>query len=305
MGMSLSAAELSYFGHDIAIVSDPGVDDLVALTLADRLAGDAGKLLVSTFGNAPLEVTAANAQSFCDYMQNDWHHQRGASSPYSGDYELPWQDDFHGADATWGNRPPAGDTASATRPNGTTSTEHLISLAPLTQAQKLVASTAVSRLVIMGGAFEDYGNVSTYAECNIANDPTAASLLFEGLGNTQTSVVPLDVTRKIFWQADDIHDIPEDSQTNVWLKGMLQAWHANFQPNNPGKPFKLHDPLAVYLAFYPERAEWRTGGVGVILDGEQRGRTVFSPENAPCAVAMDIPEPRAVAEDIYRILFNT
>ncbi|HUC89339.1 MAG TPA: nucleoside hydrolase [Patescibacteria group bacterium] len=293
----------SFFGEqELSIISDPGVDDLIALSLINKITGPGvNKQLISTYGNAPGEVTAINAQAFTEFAGDGWSHRSGAAAPYHGEFELGWQYDFHGKDGVWGERPPHKE--SNIPPQPTSDPESAISLAALTETYRLVGSGALKRLVVMGGVFDQPGNVNPYAECNIAQDPDAASLLFEKAGEVATSIVPLDVTRQVSWTFDDIQGIPTDTEENIWLKSLLTSWYANFLPGKE-KLFKLHDPLAAYLAFYPEAAHWLRHGVAVITEGEQRGRTVLSSENQACDIAMGVEHPKDIAMEIYRILFG-
>lgn len=52
-------------------------------------------------------------------------------------------------------------------------------------------------IVIMGGAFLHYGNITSEAEFNIAYDPEAAQLVFACCFNLV--VIPLDVTHQLLF----------------------------------------------------------------------------------------------------------
>ena len=58
--------------NGITVISDPGVDDLVALVLIDVLTPGVPKQLVSTYGNIRAEDTATNARAFVAAMGEDW-----------------------------------------------------------------------------------------------------------------------------------------------------------------------------------------------------------------------------------------
>ena len=59
----------------------------------------------------------------------------------------------------------------------------LVALGPLTNVAKAIRKDAANmqrlqKIVVMGGAFEEYGNVTTTAEFNIFVDPHAAQEVF-------------------------------------------------------------------------------------------------------------------------------
>ena len=88
------------------IVSDPGVDDIIALLLLSKLSPAPTHMLVSTFGNAPEEYTARNAQEFVSFVAPHWFFARGPNNPIKP-LEHPWPSYFHGPDGVCGIHPPA------------------------------------------------------------------------------------------------------------------------------------------------------------------------------------------------------
>lgn len=285
----------------LTVISDPGVDDAVALVLLEKLAPEAQKLLVATFGNNTARITGRNAADFAAYMQKNWRYRPGAALPNNKKVECPWPDYFHGPDGLWGVRPPrATKKARRTRQQ---LVGDLISLGPLTETYQLLKNQQPKRLIIMGGAFGLPGNETTYAETNIAMDPDAARLLFRSCQNTETRVVPMDVTQQVRWSLQDVRSIPETSPTNRWLKQLLLTWYKKYEYAKE-KEFVLYDPLAVYLAFVPQAATWTRRGIAVVPTGPQRGRTIFSDANPPCKIALNLLDPQAVAQAIYQIIFG-
>ena len=284
----------------ITVISDPGVDDLVALVLLEKLASKQNKVLISTFGNHTAEVTSKNSQAFAAYMQGRWEYRPGATLPYSQQVDRPIRDSVNGADGLWGVAPPKAKKPAIL--NDTLTRNEVFSLGPLTETYRLLKEGLVERLLIMGGAFGGSGNETAYAEFNMALDADVARMLFENCQDIEVRLVPTDVTQHVTWSLADIQSIPETSQTNRWLKKLLLAWFANPR-DDPGGDFVLYDPLAVYLAFAPDAASWVNEGVAVVDTGEQRGRTTFSSDNPPCTIAVEIADPKQVAAQIFDILF--
>lgn len=287
---------------DVIVVADPGVDDMVALVLLNQLVDQRStKTLISTFGNQDAKVTGRNAEAFAAHMQAGWEYRAGATKPASGRIEAPWAETFHGPDGLWGELPPAGSAVA--RSNSESRCNNLISLGPLTEPHRILREGKLKRLTLMGGAFEVHGNETQWAEFNIAMDPVAASMLFEESQGAAVSVVPLDVIQHVNWSYEDISRIPEDYTTYRWIKRLLTAWFQNCD-SSACMGFPLYDPLAVYLAYYPDAADWVRSGVAVIQYGSQRGRTKMSDTNPPCDIAMCISNPRSVAEAIFDLTFR-
>ena len=84
---------------------------------------------------------------------------------------------------------------------------------------------------------------------------------------------------------------------------MLLAWFDRYNHARE-KDFHVHDPLAVYLTFNPEKATWVTSGVAVVDTGKRRGQTILDARLPPCRIALDVPEASSVAEEIFTILFS-
>lgn len=76
----------------------------------------------------------------------------------------------------------------------------LVPVGPLTNIAKAIEKNPeqmrkIKEIVLMGGAFETYGNVTTTAEFNIFVDPHAAQRVFDF--GVSITMVPLDVTHQV------------------------------------------------------------------------------------------------------------
>ena len=286
---------------NFTVISDPGIDDLVALVLLYKLRSESKNCLVSSFGNAAETITARNAKEFISYVANDWQFVHGSALPLSGIVERPWPDYFHGPDGVWGVHPTV-STDSVRSNNEVSKNNNVISLSPMMDTLKLLKEQKPEKFTIMGGAFNIEGNETKYSETNIAFDTDSAVEFFNNCKGAKVRVVPLDVSRKVFWNLKKIKSIPEKGKINKWIKELLLAWFEKYNHERE-KSFNLHDPLAVYLEFFPEKAKWMTSGIEVIVDGEQRGRTIFSRDNPKCQIALDLISPEEIADQIFKIIF--
>lgn len=286
----------------VTVVSDPGIDDLVALALLLKLLPTANNALISTFGNAAERITARNAKEFIAFAAPHWQFFNGAQLPLNGTIEKPWPDYFHGPDGVWGVHPMC-DVHGVRSVDRYPANTRVISLSPMRDALSLLREGNGKQYSVMGGAFHIEGNETKYAETNIAFDPDSAAEFFASCEGVDVQVVPLDVTRKVFWDRAMIEHIPETSENNRWLKKLLHAWFDKYNHERE-KNFNLHDPLAVYLFLNREEAVWKESGVAVVTEGEQRGRTIFSDSHPTCKVALDLKNPEKIAREIYKTLFH-
>ena len=286
---------------NITVISDPGIDDLVALALLHKLNTNAKNCLVSAFGNAPEKITAQNAKEYISFVSPRWQFMHGSSTPFNNKFEHPWPEYFHGPDGVWGIHPAAdisGIDSLKVFPNN----KGVISLAPLTDVNKILKGNRLSKITVMGGAINIEGNETPFAETNIAFDPDSARLFFSQCLNINVRVVPLDVTRKVFWTKDIVNKIPELNKLNIWIKELLLTWFDKYNHDRE-KDFNLHDPLAVYLSYFPKQAVWTKSGIEVIIKGKRRGQTILNEDKPVCSIALDLKNAAAVSEKIYDLIF--
>ncbi len=287
---------------NFTVISDPGIDDLVSLVLLHKLTAKATNCLISTFGNAPESVTAQNAKEFISFVAPTWQFMHGSSNPLNYKIEHAWPDYFHGPDGVWGVHPKISTSqikSLKVYPNN----PDIISLATLTDVYKLSKNGKTKNITLMGGAFTVEGNETQYAETNIAFDADSAHYFFHEFVNINVKVIPLDVTRKVYWPLDQIHTIPETNLTNKWIKRLLITWFNKYD-HDKEKNFNLHDPLAVYLTWFPDEAIWNTSGVEVVTIGKKRGQTIFKNSNPTCEVAVDLNNQIAIANSIFKKIFE-
>ena len=285
-----------------SVITDPGVDDLIALTLLSKLSKN-NNSIISTFGNVSLKFTDKNTKEFILLVAPEWSYFKGAELPLLGKIQTPWADSYHGHDGTWSVHPQRSNHKVKLQ-TGYPENKNVISLAPLTDLTKIHSQINLESVTIMGGSFDVTGNETQCSEFNIAADPESANNFFQSDKNLNIKVVPLDITHKVNWTQSQVNNIPETSKVNIWLKRLLLAWFKHHQPQSK-EVFELYDPLAVYLAFFPDKAKWSNGNVSVILNGSERGKTVFKRNsNSTCKVALDLNDASRIEQEIFKIIFE-
>lgn len=193
----------------IIIDTDPGQDDAVAILLALASPDDIDVLGITTVaGNVPLSLTTLNARKICELAgRPDMKIFAGCDRPLR--HTLVTAEHVHGKTGLDGptlpdpTMPLQGGHAVdfiidtlRTEPAGTVT---LCPLGPLTniatafeRAPEIAAR--VKRIVLMGGAYFEVGNITPAAEFNIYVDPEAAKIVFAA--GAPLVVLPLDVTHK-------------------------------------------------------------------------------------------------------------
>jgi purine nucleosidase len=103
----------------------------------------------------------------------------------------------------------------------------------------------VASVTVMGGALRVRGNISPYAEFNIAADPLAAAAVFAA--GWPVTLVPLDVTLDHRWTTDDWERLG-GSPLNDALHEMLPTYFDAYETRFESREIALHDPLAAGIA---------------------------------------------------------
>jgi len=193
----------------IIIDTDPGQDDAVAILLALSSPDEIEVLgITAVAGNVPLSLTEKNARIVCElagrpdiavYAGCDRplkrklvtaehvHGKTGLDGPDLPEPEIKLQEK-HGVDFII-------DTIMQEPENSIS----LCPLGPLTNIASAILKqpkivSRIKKIVLMGGAYFEVGNITPAAEFNIFVDPDAAKIVFEA--GIDMVVMPLDVTHK-------------------------------------------------------------------------------------------------------------
>jgi purine nucleosidase len=271
----------------IIIDTDPGQDDAVAILLA--LASPEIEVLglTAVAGNVPLELTARNARVVCELAgRTDIPVYAGCDRPMARDlvtaehvhgrtgldgYDLPDPRmplaEGHGVDFIV-------DTLRREPPGTVT----LCPLGPLTNVGTALAKAPdiaerIARIVLMGGAYFEVGNITPAAEFNIYVDPEAARAVFRS--GVPITVLPLDVTHKA---------LTTRARNDAFRAGgrvgeVVAGWTGFFERfdkekyGSEGAP--LHDPCTIAWLLRPELFSGREINVEIEVDSPlTRGMTV-------------------------------
>ncbi|KAA0960400.1 nucleoside hydrolase [Microbacterium sp. ANT_H45B] len=276
----------------VFIDCDTGIDDALAIAylIADPRVEIVGIGTVS--GNVSAAGAAVNTlHLLADAGRPDIPVALGHMHPRVGQFQ-GGAPHVHGRDGMGDidRRLPPGDLESG---SAVALLEHLVgehpglsvlALGPLTNLADVVESRphvvdAISRVVVMGGAFEHPGNVSPVAEANISNDPEAAALVFSA--GWPVTIVPLDVTMGHALTAEHVTELASmRGAIPATLAQMLETYLDFYAGVYGTRQCALHDPLAaMILSGALCVTESVNSGVETLLTGADRGRTVL--QSAP------------------------
>lgn len=277
---------------------DPGIDDALALILA--LCSPEIQILgiTTVAGNAPVEMTSANACRILEYLgTTNIPVVMGAAKPLIRSLEDAL--DHHGADGlgNCGLPPPltapypaeAHDFLAQLLLDNVANEAILIATGPLTNVARAFESyprlpQSLTKLIIMGGAYGltayGKGNRTPFAEFNIWQDPEAAQVVFWSGANI--FVVGLDVTMDPGACLDNHHleQLRAGKTPSAHLASRLVeyevTWHGCC---------RMHDPIALAILldaslidFVSARVEVLTGndwkrGITQILSFDSSSKT--------------------------------
>lgn len=300
---------------------DTGIDD--ALALAYALGSPEVELVgvVASYGNVTVETAARNTLALLEMLGHPEvpvflgaDRPLGATGPFSvpaGVVRIHGANGLGGCELPDPAHEPAPDAAgflvNAARRYGDellyVPTGPLTNLA-LALSREPGLADALARVTFMGGALAVPGNVSPFAEANIANDPEAAdAVLRSGL---RTRMIGLDVTHQAVLRRRDVQAW-RATPAGARLVEMCEHYIGIYEQNNPQMGgCALHDPLAVAAALDPTFVGCLPANLRVDLSGPGRGRTVCDPDRLldaekTCDVALTVDAARFHEEFLARV----
>ena len=271
----------------IIIDTDPGQDDAVAILLA--LASPELTVLgiTAVAGNVPLELTARNARVVCELAgRPDVPVFAGCDRPLARD--LVTAEHVHGKTGLDGADLPdpkmplsdghAVDFIIDSLRKAPPGTITLCPLGPLTNIATALQrapdiADRIARIVLMGGAYFQVGNITPAAEFNIYVDPEAAEVVFRS--GVPLTVLPLDVTHKALTtraRNDAFRAAGRVGEVVAGWTGFFERFDKE-KYGSEGAP--LHDPCVIAWLLRPDLFSGREINVEIeVASPLTRGMTV-------------------------------
>lgn len=280
--------------HRLIIDTDPGIDDAMAIALACAHPQIELLGLTTVFGNVSAELATRNALGILEQFGfSDVPVAKGAGVPLQ-QVPLPHPDFVHGKDGLGNIDLPApkgealdSDAAdfiieqASAQPGKIT----LVAVGPLTNVAVALQRDPtlpqkLEKLVVMGGALDEPGNVSPVAEANFLGDPHAADQVFAV--EWPATIVGLDVTHKVLLFDSDMGLLQQRSSIYGDLLRRSSHFYIDFYTstgaarNYPEPGCAMHDAAAVVYAIHPELFDTVSGPVRVIEDGVAAGQLTMN-----------------------------
>jgi len=258
------------------LLADPGIDTAFAIALAlhDPKIDVLG--LLATAGNVDAEQATQNCLVLIDQLDPPRWPRIGAALPIRYDMDGT---EVHGPGGLGGVRfpavnlhsPIAADKLLVELARENPKEIALVVLGPLTTLAIALErhpelSELLDRVIVVGGAWREHGNVGPVSEFHFALDPDAAREVLRH--KLPITIVPLDVTRRLILSPTDLlsHPAPE-SRVCKFLRQIV-PYGIRATSNRYGiEGFHLKDVLGVAALARPQAISTRT----VYADVESRG----------------------------------
>jgi len=287
----------------ILIDTDPGIDDVVALSLAARSPELDVAGITTTYGNATLAAATRNARAVLALLEKPIPIFPGSDRPL--ERPLATAPETHGPTGV-GYAPVGGE--EVVTPNPTVLLDlldwserpvTLVTLGPLTNLAHALSvgpdlvRSRVRRHIGMFGNISERGNTNRWADFNAWADPEAVDIVLRA--GLPTIMVGLDVTRRMKLSAAEVEHLSTSSDPLIaWLAKALRFYGLD--------GCVVHDVLPLGELIQPGLLTLAQLSLAVKLDGgEHRGHTVEDSAGVPTQVALevDIPPMRALLGRVF------
>lgn len=302
----------------VVIDVDTGIDDALGLLYA--CAQSQIEILgVSTVaGNVDLEMATRNTRAVLILAgQSATPVWPGAAGPLLREAEdaRAVHGQFGLGDASLPEPPPTAPASHAVDQIIAAARAHkgalvLVATGPLTNIAAAIGREPalprmLKRLVLMGGAYAESGNVTATAEFNIWHDPEAARIVFRAFGAPGAAplvAIGLDVTRRTRLLPGHLEELarrcagaPGAPTLLRFLEDATRHYFDFIEKREGARFFIMHDPLAIAASIDPSLVDTTPVAVDVETGGRlTAGMTVADwrgvwrrPPNARVARAVD------------------
>ena len=302
--------------NPLIIDTDPGVDDALAISFANfaqlPLIG-----ITTVYGNATVGNTTQNALTILELLGSRSPVYQGAAKPVKNNARLAV---VHGENGLGGfsldnpakckSDQSAEDFLVKTLTSFQGKPLDLCCIGPLTNIALVARANPdlfdkKKRLIIMGGAVYEGGNVTPYAEFNTYNDPLA---LQEVIGlDSSITIIPLELCRKVTFTREDF-DLIRNKNIQSSFKQITDFYIKSYMKAGEFTGFTggvMYDLLTVAYILKPEYFETQAVFLDVHTElDECYGRTQIQENREPnCQLATRVAAKKV--KDMFFEVMNT
>lgn len=267
----------------VIIDCDPGVDDAIAIILANNKKELDILAITSVSGNVGIENTTYNARLMAGLLKMDTEVARGADCPLINETHLAAT--VHGKDGLAGKASQFDKSIlhdlsesfavdlMAEKLRNSKEKVTIIAIGPLTNIAILLKAhpdlkEKIEKISIMGGSITE-GNTTSKAEFNFYADPHAAHVVFNS--NVPIVLAGLNVTLSACITKEEIKSIYDK---NTELSKFAAEIIAGYNKGDTA----LHDPVAVLAVTNPEIMEFKDYCVNIETEGRYSSGMSFTDE---------------------------
>ena len=282
----------------LIISTDPGIDDIAAMTISLFTKELDVRMIVPTWGNVQLEYTLQNTLNLEKFLHTKVPVVVGANQPLVAPMisaaSVHGKTGIAGFDFEEADRslvkPGLAATVMAEEIKNSPEKVTLLGIGPLTDYALLFkqypeVKKNIDQIVIMGGNI-GRGNHSPLAEYNIAGDPEAAQVVFHS--GLPIKVAPLEIGNKAHLTQDQMSKVKECGEVGNMLYSLFSHIH---EPDGDPR-IKIYDPTAVGILLHPEMFTLKKANVEIELRGQfTYGASVINfmdQENVNAEIATDV-----------------
>ena len=263
-------------GRKIVVVTDPGIDDAVAISLALLDPQIEMLALAPSAGNVTAEQATKNVQIIVEQIDPPRWPRIGAALPVN--YEVNgWR--LHGRDGLGGVRfecamlhhcHPA-DKLLADEVQRFPGEVTIVALSPLTAVASALERhpglpRALKEIVIVGGVCQPPGDVGPISEFNFYCDPQAARQVIQC--GTPITLVPLEIVRQALFSPTELGELTHGhAPVHQFLRRILPYGLSATSRHYGIEGFRLGDVLGICAVAIPSAFKTRP----VTMDIETRG----------------------------------
>ncbi len=277
--------------HKILIDTDPGVDDALAILLAMKSPELRVEAITTVSGNVNVEQATQNLLTILGVLELSEFPivAKGEAQPLIK--PLVKAEHVHGEDGLGNISKLRNSDGSLCYPLANCEISTLagvdlilemvdrypdelivVALGPLTNISRAIQKDAESMqklrsIVLMGGVFREYGNVTTTAEFNIFVDPHAAQEVFNF--GIPVHIAPLDVTHQVVLTGERLNAEIEGRSDKIscFLIESTQACMEFYREHIGFYGLHIHDALPVGMLTHPDFFESVDANVQVETEG--------------------------------------
>lgn len=275
----------------VILIADPGIDTAFAVALALHDPGLDVLALIPTAGNVTAERATINCHVLIDLLDPPKWPRLASALPVRYESDGAALHGPHGfgdlvLEVALRNPPPPADKVLIDLVREHPREVTVIVLGPCTTLAAAFARDAelaglVERVVAVGGAYREPGNVAPAAEFHVWLDPEAARAVVHA--DCHPALIPLDVTRKLVLSPSELLELPNPQSRTCKFLRQVVPYALRASASLYGiEGFHLKDVLGIAAVALPGCVSTQPKCVDVETKGElTRGMTVVDDRRTP------------------------